>query len=181
MMYILLSLAVGLVMLPYINAKCCSGECIGEFLVSGPNGVPDSNLTASSVLDIYHQPYRARLGTPDNSFPEERGAWVPLQQNTEQWIQVDFGSVKRVSGVVTQGREELNSLQWVTEFRILYRENDEPFRAVTKNGIETFPGNDDKVTPVLNMFKSVKARFIRINPTAWFYIALRFDVIGCEI
>ncbi|CAH1801960.1 unnamed protein product [Owenia fusiformis] len=182
MMYIFLSLAAGLVLLPYINPQCCQVECIGEFLVSGPNGVLDSALTASSEFDSLHGPDRARLGTQEELPGIGSGSWSPAVLNTDQWIQVDFGSVKRVSGVVTQGRNAGPQNQSTTEYRVLYRENIEPFRAVTKNGNEMFQGNDDLVTPVINMFKSVMARFVRINPTAWEdYIALRFDVIGCEI
>ncbi|CAH1787080.1 unnamed protein product [Owenia fusiformis] len=188
MMYILLNLAVSMMMFSYINAQCYEDECIGELLVSGPKyRVPDSAFNASSVWDDLYLPFRARLGTKDDSPYGQGGSWVANseQENTEQWIQVDLGTVKRVSGVITQGRHVLhsNDEQWVmTEYRILYkRKRQETFRTVRKNRSEKFQGNYDAVTPVLNMFKSVRARFIRINPTAWKgHISLRFDVIGCK-
>ena len=48
--------------------------------------------------------------------------------------------------------------------------------------IYNFYGNSDKDTPVTNMFlgSPVRARFIRIQPTAWNNkISMRFEVLGC--
>ncbi|CAH1791241.1 unnamed protein product [Owenia fusiformis] len=158
-------------------------ECIGKLLVTGSSHrIPDSWLTASTVYEFGYGPDRARLGTQDIPGETQRGSWVASVKDSNQWIQADLGKVMTVSGVITQGRNILGKPtpaadQWVSEYRILYRTYaNMPFERIQ----ERFQGNSDRVTPVLNMFKSVKARYVRINPTVWKnHISMRFDVIGC--
>ena len=40
--------------------------------------------------------------------------------DTHQWIEVDYSSGTRVTGVATQGRA-VNYQQWVTRYRIMYK------------------------------------------------------------
>ena len=46
------------------------------------------------------------------------GAWSSRTNDKAQWIQVDFGEVKRVTQVASQGRSDY--AQWVTKFRVSY-------------------------------------------------------------
>ncbi|CAH1775690.1 unnamed protein product [Owenia fusiformis] len=148
-------------------------ECIGEFIVSGDHRrIPDLSLTASSSHSSY-PPRNARLGAST--------CWAAGINDENQWIQADLGEVKRVYGVVTQGRA--NSDQWVKSYMISHSLNHgTPFTEIlTRDGHGVFNGNKDRHTPVLNMFQSVQARNIRISPKTWYgYVSLRFDVIGCR-
>jgi len=54
--------------------------------VSGPRGVPDSQLSATSEYDFATNTSRARLHYYDGSI--QAGSWSPLVCNTEQYIQV---------------------------------------------------------------------------------------------
>jgi len=53
---------------------------------------------------------------------------------------------------------------------------------VAHSTIQTFAGNSDRSTVVINPLPlPVQARCVRINPTAWnVYISMRFDVLGCS-
>ncbi|CAH1802612.1 unnamed protein product [Owenia fusiformis] len=165
------------------SSKCESrgeqtDECVGEFLISGPNHrVNDSGLTASTEWDGYHGPSRARLGTQEElPFP---GSWSPLTLDANPWIQADLGKLMQVNGVVTQGRAA--HAQWVTSYNVSYSEAGSSFEFIEKDGNQIFNGNSDMYTPVLNSFKPVQARYIRISPMTWNnHISLRFDVIGCD-
>ena len=50
------------------------------------------------------------------------GAWIPAAGNdATQYIGVNLGGVKTVSGIVLQGREDANN--WVTKFKVAYKKN----------------------------------------------------------
>ncbi|CAH1802618.1 unnamed protein product [Owenia fusiformis] len=159
------------------SSECESrDECVGEFLVSGPNHrVADNTLIASTVWDRYHGPSRARLGTQElNPY---KGAWSSAIK-VNQWIQADLGKLMQVNGVVTQGRD--GAYQWVTSYKVSYSEDGSSFKKIEKDGNQVFKGNNDRYTPVLNSFKPVQARYIRIHPVTWNeHPSLRFDVTGC--
>lgn len=73
------------------------GEC-NNLLVSGPHGVPDSHMTASSYYEdsIYRDsPERARLNLEDARVQIENGnyvimggGWVANDKDKNEWIQV---------------------------------------------------------------------------------------------
>ncbi|CAH1776481.1 unnamed protein product [Owenia fusiformis] len=68
----------------------------GCYLESGLiSPVPDSALSASSRFNVDTDAVRSRLNDV---------AWAAGIRNTNQWIQVDFGSTMRVTGVGTKGR-----------------------------------------------------------------------------
>ncbi|XP_078667328.1 lactadherin-like [Branchiostoma floridae x Branchiostoma belcheri] len=62
--------------------------------------IPDDSITASSLEHVEnHEFYRARL----NSFAGW-GAWVPAYKAVGEWLQVDLGETKPVTGTIAQGR-----------------------------------------------------------------------------
>ena len=70
------------------------------------------HVTTSSDINPYHDHRSARLLTDTPG-----GAWLPIY-NDFQWIQVDFGGSRRVTGVSTQGR--LHYDQWVAAYYVSY-------------------------------------------------------------
>ena len=90
--------------------------------------IPDNRITASSIWDHYHGPRYARLNH-QRAMPV-RGGWSAQRNDLKQWIQADLGGLKRVSGVVTQGRNGGGHRQWVTKFTVQYSENGETWRNV---------------------------------------------------
>lgn len=92
--------------------------------------IPNRAFTASSKWDRYHRADRARLNTVANK--RHRGAWSARKNNKRQWIQVKLGHKTRITGVVTQGRQDAN--QWVTSYSISYSLNGRTFRPYRENG-----------------------------------------------
>ena len=76
------------------------GEC-DNLLVSGPSGVPDGHMTASSYYEdsIYmDSPERARLNLEDERVQKDNGnyvilggGWMAGDKDKNEWIQVRFG------------------------------------------------------------------------------------------
>ena len=54
------------------------------------------------------------------------GAWSSRTNDKAQWIQVDFGEVKRVTQVASQGRSD--HAQWVTRYRVSYSTSGKGFK-----------------------------------------------------
>ena len=61
--------------------------------------IPNHAISASSEYDFNHAAHQGRL----NFKAEDRrkGGWTAAKDDDNQWIQVDLGSEKRVTGVAT--------------------------------------------------------------------------------
>lgn len=84
--------------------------------------IPDSEVKASSMVDIHHRPGNGRLHFQKVPSPLRYGAWATAGAhyltNKDSWFQVNFGSWAKVTIVATQGRQ--NAAQWVTKYRLSY-------------------------------------------------------------
>lgn len=78
--------------------------------------IQDNQLTASSEWAGNHGVNNARLDRPAKD--GRTGGWSARTNDVNQWIQVDLGAVRSVSGIVLQGRADYN--QWVTKYKIQY-------------------------------------------------------------
>ena len=78
--------------------------------------IEDNQITASSEWDSNHGPNNARLDRPAGD--GRTGAWRPRFNDINPWIQVDFGKLRSVSGIVSQGRSDYDS--WVTKYNVQY-------------------------------------------------------------
>eukprot|EP00058_Branchiostoma_floridae_P006895 XP_002592383.1 hypothetical protein BRAFLDRAFT_67247 [Branchiostoma floridae] len=78
--------------------------------------IPDSDITASSSHP-YFAPYQGRLNGVAGY-----GAWAARANEIGQWLQVDLGEIKRVTGTVIQGRHTTeHGEQFVTSYKLQYR------------------------------------------------------------
>ncbi|XP_038060996.1 uncharacterized protein LOC119731795 [Patiria miniata] len=161
----------------WLNCPACS--------VEGPLGmedkrIPDDRITASSVYDgrqTTHGPARARLNTERYA-----AAWCHANlDNVSPWIQVDFNGTVTITGLITQGRGDLD--QWVTEYQVTYSNDAQSWYHVTDaDGTPIkFPGNTDRNTLVTTRLPfALHTRILRIHPTDWNeHCSMRFEVIGC--
>ena len=79
-------------------------------------GIADVQISSSSQLDDTHSASEARLNFKADG--SKRGGWSALTNDFNQWLQVDLGTVNRVTRVATQGRNGRD--QWVTRYRLQY-------------------------------------------------------------
>lgn len=86
--------------------------CNAPLGVSNKRVIPDNRITASSEVNQYHAARLARLGQVKRG--SYIGAWCARHNNYYQWLKVDFGRLRKVTQVVTQGRYDYR--QWVTSF-----------------------------------------------------------------
>ena len=137
---------------------------------------PESDRSYSSVYN--NDP----VGTGHaRSMLDSLQAWSPalgLPIGSE-YMQIDLGANKTISGVVTQGR--YNFAQWVTSYKVEYSTNGTNWAWV--DGESVFSGNSDQYTRVTNNFNiNVSARYIKIYPVTYSgYPSMRAGVVEEQI
>jgi hypothetical protein len=111
------------------------------------------------------------------------GHWSPVQNDLNQYLQIEFPSLTPIYGIIVRGSSILS--QYVTSFKVLYSLYDGTFFHVIEdeNGNpQIFSGSVDSNTPVKNIFKTpAEAKFLRIYPLSYHgSMALRVEVLGCQ-
>ena len=95
--------------------------------------IADSQLTASSEYNAYHSTKRSRLHTKEIS-ALERGAWLSLTNDADQWLQIDVGKVLNVTHIATQGRNTYSPFQYVTKYKVQYSNDGQTFQFYKREG-----------------------------------------------
>ncbi|CAH8432973.1 unnamed protein product [Schistosoma guineensis] len=152
------------------------------------NGIKDNQITASSSFSDQTMPYYGRLHISDaylfNQDLQGAGAWIALDQDDKQWIQIDLLKRKVIQSVATQGRQ--GARQWIQDYYIYYTDSNEPIHwSVIKDDLGQpllFDGNIDDNTVKFNNFSyPIVARYIRLNPQRWNnLISMRMELFGCD-
>lgn len=78
--------------------------------------IGDAQITASSEYSEAYAAPQGRLNVKAGG-----GAWLPSTSNVYQWLQVDLGRYRVVTGIATQGRNGIS--QWVTSYELQYSED----------------------------------------------------------
>ncbi|XP_030841953.1 uncharacterized protein LOC115924199 [Strongylocentrotus purpuratus] len=150
--------------------------------------IPEGAITASSQYDSTTGPRRARLNLPASG--ALKGGWSALTLDRSQWLQVDLRGTYRVTGIITQGRADID--QWVTSYNVAHSLNGINFNIIQIAAsqqekyssyltfLRVFTGNSNRTTQVTNYFSPpLTTRFIRVLPIMWFgHISLRMELLG---
>ncbi|CAH0407172.1 unnamed protein product [Chilo suppressalis] len=135
--------------------------------------VANSKLTATSSL---------RDRGPENAKLYGLNAWTASENDFDQQLVIDLGSVKNITRISTQGRA--HSQEFVQEYHISYGSNGLDYVQYKAAGgeIKMFEGNQDGNTVHKNEFEvPIIAQYIRVNPMRWRdKISMRVEVYGCD-
>ncbi|KAB0392627.1 hypothetical protein E2I00_013076, partial [Balaenoptera physalus] len=109
-------------------------------------------------------------------------AWLSKFQDSSQWLQIDLKEVKVISGILTQGRCDID--EWMTKYSVQYRTDESLnwiyYKDQTGNN-RVFYGNSDRTSTVQNLLRPpIISRFIRLIPLGWHVrIAIRMELLEC--
>ncbi|XP_041653984.1 coagulation factor VIII [Cheilinus undulatus] len=145
--------------------------------------IPDKSFSASTYYSSLLRswvPHLARLHLEGST-----NAWRPRNDNPHEWLQVDLGKVKRITGVISQGARSVLTQMMVTEFSVTVSHDGHSWSSVLEESSQRekiFPGNNDPDEEALNVFDPpLFGQFLRIHPRGWInHIALRLEVLGCD-
>ncbi|XP_071088543.1 lymphocyte antigen 75-like [Haliotis cracherodii] len=161
-----------------VDLFVCPITCREIPLISGPQKIDDSQITASSSLNSEHGPPRSRLNQPAQG--DYIGAWEAEYNDKNQYIQVDLGRVVEVTAVATQGRDDKD--QFVRAYTLSSSTDGKQwFPYYVGKTVQTFDGNWDSETVRKHyLMIPMNVRFLRLWPTDFQKrIALRWEVYGC--
>ncbi|KAL0832456.1 hypothetical protein ABMA28_000688 [Loxostege sticticalis] len=135
--------------------------------------VANAKLTATSSL---------RDRGPENAKLYGLNAWTASENDFDQQLVIDFGTVKNITRITTQGRA--HSQEYVQEYRISYGSNglDYVQYKAAEGEVKMFEGNQDGNTVHKNEFEvPIIAQYLRVNPMRWRdKISMRVEVYGCD-
>ncbi|XP_077630424.1 lactadherin isoform X2 [Crocuta crocuta] len=147
--------------------------------------IPDKQITASSLYKTWG--LSAFGWFPSYARLDKQGkfnAWTAQTNDASEWLQVDLGSQREVTGIITQGARDFGHIQYVAAYKVAYSNDSTNWIEYRDQGAldsKIFPGNLDNNSHKKNMFEMpFLARFVRILPVAWHNrITLRVELLGC--
>ncbi|XP_038651431.1 discoidin, CUB and LCCL domain-containing protein 1 isoform X1 [Scyliorhinus canicula] len=127
--------------------------------------------------------------SPDKANVSSKGhpwAWAASSDNEEEWLQIDVGERRNITGIVTKGSTNNGYNFYVKTYKISYSKDGKSWRIYkSKNSKEgkVFEGNTNDQQLVRNNFiPSFVGRYIRIKPLTWSQrIAMKVELIGCKV
>ncbi|XP_066467215.1 discoidin, CUB and LCCL domain-containing protein 1 isoform X2 [Tiliqua scincoides] len=149
--------------------------------------VSNGQITASSFWDETNEIGKVVKWSPDKAWLSVQGpSWAANQSNHRQWLEIDLGERKRITGIRTTGSTMLNFNFYVKTFIVNYKNNS---KWRTYKGIlsseekKIFKANTNHGDIVRNNFiPPIVARYVRVLPQSWHKrIALKVELIGCRI
>ncbi|CAB4019932.1 Hypothetical predicted protein [Paramuricea clavata] len=134
--------------------------------------IQDGQLSASTENQANHGPHDGRL--------HNERTWVASAG--DQWLQVDFLRLVKVTEIWTQGRTDSDPDEWIKSYNVEYSLNAVDFTAFTSY-VWTTTANKDGYSVVRKaVLPPFEARAIRITVTNFqIRISLRMEVIGYYI
>ena len=109
-------------------------EC-QEVLGMENGAISDGQISASSRYSDETHPSRARLFLVRTIY--QSGGWAAQTFDGNQWLQVDLNSHYRVTRVAKQGRNNENGYQWVTTYKLQYKNDGGNFQNYKEQGQST--------------------------------------------
>uniref|UniRef100_A0A8C5MEU9 Neuropilin n=1 Tax=Leptobrachium leishanense TaxID=445787 RepID=A0A8C5MEU9_9ANUR len=141
--------------------------------------IHSDQITVSSQYSTNWSAERSRLNYVENG-------WTPGEDSVKEWIQVDLGLLRYVSGIGTQGAtsKETGKKYYLKSYKVDVSSNGEDWITLKEGSRHlVFEGNSDPIDVIYRPFpKPVLTRFVRLRPVTWENgISLRFEVYGCKI
>ncbi|MBN3303239.1 DCBD1 protein, partial [Amia calva] len=142
------------------------------------------SITASSSWQRSSELGQLSDWSPNNTQFDVRGrAWAADHNNSRQFLFIDLGERKKITGIITTGSTLSHFDFYVKSYKIEYREKNK-WRTYTQNSSAEdmiFEGNLDYLHQSRNSFlPPIVARQIRIIPQSWHQrIAMKMELLGC--
>nr|AAA39534.1 milk fat globule membrane protein E8 [Mus musculus domesticus] len=147
------------------------------------NTIPDSQMSASSSYKTWNLRafgWYPHLGRLDNQ--GKINAWTAQSNSAKEWLQVDLGTQRQVTGIITQGARDFGHIQYVESYKVAHSDDGVQWTVYEEQGSsKVFQGNLDNNSHKKNIFeKPFMARYVRVLPVSWHNrITLRLELLGC--
>uniref|UniRef100_A0A8C2V7C8 Discoidin, CUB and LCCL domain containing 1 n=1 Tax=Chinchilla lanigera TaxID=34839 RepID=A0A8C2V7C8_CHILA len=103
----------------------------------------------------------------------------------QQWLEIDLGEEKKLTGIRTTGSTQPNFNFYVKSFVVNFKNSSQwrTYKGLVDNVEKVFQGNTNCQDPVRNNFiPPLVARYVRVLPRAWHQrAALKVELLGCHV
>ncbi|XP_021096285.1 discoidin, CUB and LCCL domain-containing protein 1 isoform X2 [Heterocephalus glaber] len=110
-------------------------------------------------------------------------SWAAGIDEQGEWLQIDLGEEKKITGIRTTGSTQPNFNFYVKSFVVNFKNSSQwrTYTGVLDNEEKVFQGNSNWRDPVRNNFiPPLVARYVRVLPRAWHQrAALKVELLGC--
>ncbi|XP_054991500.1 discoidin, CUB and LCCL domain-containing protein 1 isoform X2 [Sorex araneus] len=151
---------------------------------------PDRQMRASSSWKWVNEIEEPVQWSPGQAQLQDQGpSWASAEssQNPEQqeWLEIDLGEKKKITGIRTTGSTQSNFNFYVKSFVINFKNNSKwrTYKGIINKEEKVFQGNSNFRDPVRNNFiPPIVARYVRVVPRKWHQrIAMKVELFGCQI
>lgn len=161
-------------------------QALNDCQQTGPLGmitghIKDWQITSSSIYPQEwdkgcHEKY-ARVYQPNGL------GWCAKYKSSSEWLQVDLGLPAKVTGLMTQGRND--GSEWVTSFMVSYSMDSFTWLYITDQygNQQVFEGNSDSYAVKHSYLdEPILARYIKFHTVQWNrHPSMRVEIIGCQV
>jgi len=164
---------------PQIHALQACDQTGPLGLITGQ--IKDWQISSSSVYpeewDKGCHERHARVYQPDGL------GWCAKYKSASEWLQVDLGVAAKITGVLTQGRND--GSEWVTSFMVSHSMDAYQWMYITDlyGNQKVFEGNDDSYAVKHSYLdEPIIARYIKFHTVTWNkHPSMRVEIIGCQV
>ncbi|XP_069142051.1 lactadherin-like [Argopecten irradians] len=161
-----------------LMVQTTKGELCSDHLISGPNGVNNSALSASSqsANNLYKVSSLRLTHCP-------LCGWIPDVKERSQYVQVDFPKTSVIMAVLTRGQGK--NAQYVSSYTMYISDDGVTWESIKHDDgtIRIFDGNTDDSSLNLQEFKDpVLVKSVRLAIETWNKMpVLKMELIGCAV
>ncbi|KAL8220720.1 UNVERIFIED_CONTAM: hypothetical protein K2H54_053210 [Gekko kuhli] len=144
-----------------------------------------SSFNASSCWHEQNAMGENQIWTAEHAaFSSSGVSWAADQSSTGEWLEVDLGGRRNVTGIITKGSSHKYNY-YIKSYRVLFSRDGKNWKVYKSNNGEdkVFKGNSDSYQEVPNTFiPPILARYLRITPQSWNQrVALKVELLGCQV
>ncbi|KAM9317446.1 discoidin, CUB and LCCL domain-containing protein 1 [Gastrophryne carolinensis] len=161
------------------NSLDCSSSLTaghGEEKYSATSSWESSSKNGEKMI---WSPRNAQFNTPGLS-------WASNHQSDREWLEIDLGDKRRITGIMTTGSTLPNFNYYVTSYSISFKRDGSKWRSykgTSSNEEKVLEGNSNYQDQTRNnLIPPIVARAIRIIPRTWNRrIAMKVELMGCAL
>ncbi|XP_069091469.1 discoidin, CUB and LCCL domain-containing protein 1 [Pleurodeles waltl] len=164
------------------NSYGCSTPQLTEFGVNSSGGI-----TATSSWQSTNANGEVVKWTPAGALFQNQGpSWASSRNTDGEWLEIDLGERKRITGIITKGSTKRDFIFYVQSYKVQFSKEGlkwKTYKDAPGSVEKVFSGNDNFLSDARNSFlRPIVARYMRIVPHSWHQrIALKVELLGCRL
>ncbi|XP_030054404.1 discoidin, CUB and LCCL domain-containing protein 1 [Microcaecilia unicolor] len=160
-----------------------STDCSKPLIVES-SLTPGEQVTASSFWTWTSETFQWH---PEQALLQNEGpSWASNHSSNREWLQIDLGEKRRITGIITRGSMHPDFNFYVKTYVISFKKEGsrwKTYKGPLSKEEKIFKGNSNYLDTSQNtFFPPLVARYVQIVPQTWHQrIALKVELLGCQM